>query len=164
MGKVIKKRTVKEGIEITVFVMGNVFDVYVDITPEADISSKIKCDEFYLKLRLANDAKKLDRTIHLVRKNVKYNKNSDNSNLRLNYVCQEYKCEISLSPQVYVSDEFMIEAKQRRMAKAKQKPKCKRKKIKINDKYRPGISASNITKYSQNNVTRPYFGGRCTPK
>lgn len=163
MDKVIKKRTIKEGIEITVIINGRIFDVYVDITPEADISKKIKCEEFTIKFRLANDAKKLDKTIRLAKKNLRYNNNSANANLRLGHECREYKCEISLTPKVYVPDEVIEEAKIRKMTKPKP-PKRKKKKIHFNDRYRPGMSASKITKYSQNNITRPYSGGRCTPK
>lgn len=162
MGEVIRKRTIKEGIEINVIIKDRTFDVYVDITPEADLSKKIDCEEFTLKFRSSNQAKKLDRTIRLARKNVKYNNNSDVSNLPLSYQCREYKCKISLAPKVYVTDEIIEEIKIKRMEKRKNKPK--KKKVRFNDKYRPGRSVSSVTKYSKNNITRPYSGGLCTPK
>jgi len=160
MDKVI--RTIKEGVKINVIIKDKVFDVYIDITPEADISQKIKCEEFTLKFRSANQANKLERTIRLARKKVKYNNNSDNENMRLTYTCREYKCEISLAPKAYVPDEIIKENQKKRALK--QKTKHKKRNIRFNDKYRPGRSASSITKYTKNNITKPYSGGRCTPK
>lgn len=160
MGNTITKRISKNGVEVNVVIREQRYDVYIDITPEADISKKMKCEEFSLKFFLASNAKKLEETVHLEKKNLKYSNKSANVHLVLDFRCEDYKCKISLAPKVYVPDELIAEAKRKHDIKMKNK----KKKIRINDKYRPGMAVSKGTKYSKSNITKPYSGGRCSPK
>ena len=159
MEKTITKRTVNNGVEITVVIREQRYDVYIVITPEADISQKIKCEDFSLKCFLSNGSN-LEKSIHLEKKNLKYSKESANVHLVLEFKCEDYKCKVSLAPQVYVLDEIITRAKKKHEIKMRNK----NKKIRINDKYRPGLSVSRGVKYSKSNISKPYSGGRCSPK
>ena len=160
MEKTVTKRTINKGVEVNVVIREQTYDVYIDITPEADISQKIKCEEFSLKCFLSNDSKKLEKTIHLEKKNLKYSNKSASVHLVLEFKCEDYKCKISLAPKVYVLDKVVAEAKRKHDINMKNK----KKKIRINDKYRPGMATSRGTKYSKSNITKPYSGGLCSPK
>ena len=162
MDKTIIKRTLRDGVEIIVVIREERYDVYIDITPEADISKKIKCEEFTLKFFLANGNKKLDETIRLERKNKKYNANSGLSNVRFKFKTEEYRCEISIAPKAYVLKEIIDEAEKNRLLR--KSTIAKRNKIRIDHNYRPKMAISRTTKYSRTNIARPYSGGRCSPK
>ena len=162
MERAIIQRTIRDGIEIIVVIREQRYDVYIDITPEADISKKIKCDEFTLKFFLANGDRKLRETIHLERKNKKYNASSGLSNVRLKFKTEEYRCEISLAPKVYVPKELIEEAEKERILR--KSTLAKRNKVRLNHNYRPKMAISRTTRYNRSNVTRPYSGGRCSPK
>lgn len=165
MEKSITKRISKKGVDITVVINRDKYDVYIDITPKADISKKITCNEFKLKFFLSNGAKKINKTLHLEKKGLKYKKNSPNVFVCLDFKCDEYKCKISIAPQIYVSDdEIAIARRTQEIKRARRKACAKKKKIRINDKYRPGMSVQKSTNYTISNMSRPYFGGRCTPK
>lgn len=160
MDNTIIKRTVKNGVEVNVVIREQTYDIYIDIKPEADISKKIKCEEFSLKFFLANNSKKLEETVHLEKKNLKYSNKSASVHLVLDFKSEYYKCKISLAPKVYVPDELIEEAKRKHAIKMK----AKKNKIRINDKYRPGMAVSRGNKYSKSNIAKPYSGGRCSPK
>lgn len=156
----ITKRTFKKGVEVNVVMREQTYDVYIDIKPEADISKKIKCEEFSLKFFLANNSKKLEEAVHLEKKKLKYSNKSASVHLVLDFRSDDYKCKISLAPKVYVRDELIEEAKRKHSIKIK----AKKNKIRINDKYRPGMTVSRGAKYSKSNIAKPYSGGRCSPK
>ena len=162
MENTITKRISRDGIKIKVVIREQRYDVYIDITPEADISKKIKCEEFTLKFFLTNGEEKLKKTVHLERKNKKYNASSGLSNVRFKFKTEEYKCEISLAPKVYVPENIIEEAEKNRILR--KRTLAKRNKVRINHNYRPGMAISRTTKYSKSNVRRPYSGGRCSPK
>lgn len=160
MEKTITKRTVNKGIEVTVVIREQRYDVYIVITTEADISQKIKCENFSLKFFLSKGAK-LDKAIHLERKNLRLRKESPNVHSLIEFRGEDYLCKVSLSPRLYVPNQVIAISE----AKKKEKTKTRNKKIHINDKYRPGLSVyKGGAKYSKNNITRPYQGGRCSPK
>lgn len=159
MDKIVTIRRKRKGIEITVVIKENHYDFYIDITPEADLSKKIVEKDYTMKLRFYDNRKAIKEPMHLEILNKKYSDNDITNNSKLNIKNEEYRFEISLSPKLYVLPSKLHEAEK----KQKSKKKAKRK-IKINGLKVPGLASSKITKYSQSNISRPYSGGRCTPK
>lgn len=160
----ISKQTINKGIEITVIAIERRYEVHIDITPEANISQKIKCEDFRIKFYLSNGAKKLQKTIHLQKKNLKYTKNSKKAHLVLQFKHNDYQCIVSLSPKVYFLYKIPNKFKEKRKTNNNTKAINKNKKIKINDKYRPGLAVGKECQYTLTNIARPYSGGLCSPK
>ena len=91
--------------------------------------------------------------------NKKYNGNEANTNAKLVVKNEKYRFEISLSPKLYVSPNKLIEAQKKQREK-----KSRKKRISTNSIKTPGLASSKITKYTRSNISKPYSGGRCTPK
>ena len=159
MDKTITMRRKRKGIEIVVVIRENHYDFYIDITPQADLSKKIVEKDYTMKLRFNDGRKSTNQPIHLEILNKRYRDNEIANNSKLAIKNDEYRFEISLSPKLYVLPSKLREAEK----KQKSKKKAKRK-IKINGIKMPGLASSKITKYSRSNISRPYSGGRCTPK
>lgn len=156
----ITMRRKRKGIEINVIIVDNHYDLFIDITPKADLSKKIIDEDYTMKVRFHDGRKATNKPLHLEFLNKKYKDNEVTSNSKITLKNDEYRFEISLSPKLYVLPSKLLEAQK------KQKNKKKSKKIKISTRglKTPGLSFSKITKYSQSNVSRPYSGGRCSPK
>ena len=60
MNQCITRRQKGKGIEITVVIKKDCYDVYIDITPEVDVSRKIVEKYYTLKLKLLNGKKTLE--------------------------------------------------------------------------------------------------------
>lgn len=159
MNQCITRRQKGKGIEITVVIKKDCYDVYIDITPEVDISRKIVEKYYTLKLKLLNGKKTLEEPFHLQILSQKYYGNSATTNAKLVVKNEEYRFEISLSPKLYVSPNKLIEAEKKQKEKKRSKKRISTSSIKT-----PGLASSKITKYTQSNITRPYSGGSCTPK
>lgn len=159
MDKIVTNRRRRKGIKITVVIKENHYDIYIDITPEADLSKKIVEKDYTMKLRFHDGRKATEKPIHLEILNKKYRDNEVTNHSKFSMKNEEYKFEISLAPKLYVLPSKLREAEK----KQKSKKKAKRK-INITGIKTPGLASSKITKYSQSNINRPYSGGRCTPK
>ena len=169
MGDIYKKRLILNGIEIVVDIKDDNYDVSITINPEVDVSKALKSKFFTLKFFLLNGEKSLKEPVHLEAVNKKYKKGCTNSNAILLFSSDNYyRCSISLSPKLYISDEKLNEAKAAQEEKKKEKRKRNKKQMharySTKNTYTPGISKSNITKYERNNANHPYSGGRVSPK
>jgi len=156
----ITMRSRRKGIEINVIIIENHYDLYIDITPNADLSKKIIDEDYTMKVRFHDGRKTTDKLLHLEFLNNKYRDNEVTNNSKFTLKNDEYRFEISLSPKLYVLPSKLLEAQK----KQKKNKKSKKIKISTNGLKTPGLSSSKITKYSQSNVSRPYNGGRCSPK
>lgn len=154
----ITKRITQNGIEVKIIMRENDFDLHVTITPQADISKKFRCKQFNFKFKLLNGAKERTENLYLKSKR-KYQKSSASQYSRFIFKTEEYKCEISLSPQFYVHEEALMQAQEKRKIKRNDK-----KNISLENTYKPGMASSRPIGYSRSNITKPYSGGRCTPK
>jgi len=159
MDKCITMRRKRKGIEIVVVIRENHYDFYIDITPKADLSKKIVEKDYTMKLRFNDRRKALEEPLHLEILNQKYRDSEVTNNSRLTLKNDNYRFEISLSPKLYVLPSKLHEAEKNQKKKKKVK-----KKISTNGLKTPGLASSKITKYSQSNISRPYTGGRCSPK
>jgi len=157
MDKVVTMRRKTKGIDITVVIKENCYDFYIDITPEVDLSKKIVEKDYTMKLRFHDGRKTINEPIHLEILNKKYRDNEVTNHSKFSVKNEEYRFEISLSPKLYVLPNKLREAEKKQKSK-------KKAKIKINGLIIPGLASSKIIKYSQSNISRPYSGGRCTPK
>ena len=158
MDKCITIRRRSRGIELLVVIRENSYDVFIDITPEADISRKIVEKGYTLKLRFHDSRKKLKEPFHLEILNKRYKDTEVLNNSKTVIKNEEYYFEISLYPFMYVWPSKLTETKR------KPKKKHNKPKISTNGIRTPGLASSKITKYSRSNINQPYSGGRCTPK
>lgn len=162
MESAITRKVKKKGYRITVVMRKKDFDVFIEVTPRANISQKTKFDKIEIKFKAAKNME-ITETIRIEHRNVKYSKGSAYNNVRLKHKAETYTCEISLPPMVYVPDDVLRAAELERANRQPKKPKVK--KIKMGGlNYRPGMASGSKTNYSNTNVARPYVGGRCSPK
>jgi len=158
----ITRKVKKKGYQITVVMRRRDFDVFIEVTPKADISQKTKFDKVEIKFKPSKNME-ITENILIEHRNVKYNKGAAYNNVRLKYKAETYTCEISLPPWLYVPDDVLKAAEIERANRQPKKPKVK--KIKMGGlKYRPGMSSGSVTNYSNSNIAKPYVGGRCSPK
>ena len=118
---------------------------------------------------MLNGKEKLEEPIHLELKNRKYKKACSVEHFSYMFKTEGYYVfKISLTPYFYVSDEKlkddMERIKEKRKRKGRAKAKELNKRLSTQNISKPGLKNSNKTTYSQNNVSHPYQGGRCTPK
>lgn len=164
-----QRRTIRDGVEVTVVINEATLDVYITVTPEADISCKHKYEEFTFKFKAENKAKKLEEPVYLQRKRVKYVKGTSANNVKLKFYTKEYRCEISITPKLFVPEEVWKQIEIQRQMRAKNgknasKSKKQPQKIKLTGGGRSLSKRYRPTPYSKTNIARPYQGGRCTPK
>jgi len=159
MEKSITMRRKRKGIEIVVVIRENYYDLYIDITPQADLSKKIIEKDYKMKLIFHDGRKSTTEPMHLEFVNKKYRDNEISNNSKIKMKNEDYRFEISLSPSLYVFPKKLDEAMEKQ--KNKKKPK---KRISLKGIRMPGLATSKITKYTHSNINRPYSGGSCTPK
>ena len=159
MDKTITMRRKSKGIQLLVVIRENSYDLFIDITSEADVSKKVVGKGYTMKIRFHDGRKTVNQPMHLEILNKKYKDNEIANNSKTVIKNEEYSFEISLYPFLYVLPTKLDEANKKPRNK-------KRAKIKIdtNGLKMPGLASSKIAKYSQSNISRPYSGGRCTPK
>ena len=166
MEKSITIKRERKGIEITVVTRENSYDLFVDVTPEADLSKKIVEKDYVMKLILHNKSKSARKPLHLEFLNQKYKDSQANSNSVIKIKNDMYRFQISLKPTLYFFPSKLAEARIK-LIESKKKKKSKKKKIEdipIEGIKLPGLSTSNFTNYTNSNIGRPYSGGRCSPK
>lgn len=160
-----ERRIFRDGIEIVLNIREKNLDVSITIGPEADISKKYVCELFVLKFRTSNNSKRVNEPVRMERRNIQYNKGSASNNLKMHFNSAEYKCEISLVPWFYVSEEEMAKAEKTKKSRySKKNKKTKGKKISTGKAHSQRLGNFKPTPYTRTNIARPYSGGRCTPK
>ena len=146
------------GIEVTVIMGEKTFDLYITIGAKADITTKHKNDAFTLKFRQTNKGKNLERPITLIKKDIKYFQGAASNNIKVMFKTEDYKCEISLSPKLYVSEEVLKAEEEKKLKRTKSE------KVQTNSSTKAKIRNFRPIFYTKNNIARPYRGGRCSPK
>lgn len=165
MDKAVTRRIKMEGCQITVVMRKEDFDVFVEITPEIDTSCKIRFRKLMVRFMNTNNAE-ITGTVRIEHRNVKYDKSSAYNNVRLKTTTDTYICEISLPPKFYVPDSVLKKAEEA----AEEKAKKQNRKNNFSDIIVTGpVRHSNklphnMTIYTNNNIAKPYVGGRCSPK
>ena len=161
----ITKKAVENGVEVTIVIKGDRFDIIVDIPPETFIAQKLQGKLFNIKIKLKNGHKKTEEPIHFMIKNRSYNNLSITQNYKVRFTSKDFNGEISIFPELYLLDELLLELNERKKkSQPKRKKKGKKRKSSLGGIRRPGIAVSRSIPYSKNNVSRPYQGGACSPK
>ena len=164
-----QRRIVRDGVEVLVVINEATLDIYITVTTEADISCKHQYDEFTFKFKAANKAKKLEEPVYLKRRRVKYVKGTGANNVKMKFNTKEYKCEISITPKLFVPEDVWKQIEIQRQMRAQNgknasKSKKQPQKVKLTSGKRALSKRYRPTPYSRTNIARPYRGGRCTPK
>lgn len=181
MGEVIRESS-NDGVKVTVVAREESFDILVDIEAGTVLCKKRNQSDFVIKFDTGRGPNTAKQNVHFEYKDLSYGDNWLNQSYKQSFaVAGKIYGSLSLSRKFYLSEERMAQykekteqddKKQRIKKEEKRKRRVEQKQLglwfKKNAQYgnihETVHGGHTVTIYSKNNLTRPYGGGKCSPK
>lgn len=130
MERDVKKRVSCNGVEIQVVQKKMDFIVEIVIGTELDLTCKQKfvCDDFKFCFIPLKEGVSFDKPLCLPKKGRKYNKRDGMNYYRMKHSTDEYYCDISIAPHLYVPEIMQEKSKCNHEQRMRKKAKIAQKK------------------------------------